>query len=765
MADERIRVVIEGTSEDLQRALKSAARELNSFEREVDRTNVTTRRSSRDTDDLVRAHAKLKGGVSGLNQQFALLRNVVMGLKWPAMAAGVGVATQAITQLGAGVVGLTSTLNALGPAAAAGAQGITAMVQALGTGVAASHGIGEALKAHATDAKAAGAASISSGKAIAASAQQVEAAQRSLTDARRQARAELDALRFASENAALAERSAELGLRSALAARREANREFVKGRGSLLDLDQADLGVDEARLRVREARKAKQDQAREEADLRRRGIEGSQQVVEALRAVREAQQGVTEAAGGGAAAISKFDEAMKGLPQSSQDFVKQLLAMKPLLEDIRKTAADGVLPGAGRGLSEAAKSFDELNAVVDATAESLGRFLENAGQFIGGEGRDLQLVGESNARVLDELGSATLHLAAALGDMLVAARPLTEHLARMVDHWARGVEETTAMKRSTGELADSFADAQERLDQWGRVLGNLAGAFADVFRAARPLGDTLLTDLEHVTAEWEEWTSSVEGETAMREFFADTLPGIRETAGLFGDLAAAFVRIGSSDSLAPIAKSIREDLLPVLEDLLTTASGEFGVELVKALAEIADLLSVLMGASGALTLFVKALGAAAGFMADLAKSSDLTYNAVTGLLVFLSFQKMLSVAVGLSAKLAASMGATAAAAKLAGVAGAGGAAAGAGAGRGGVLAGHPGVTIAALAAAIGVAMGQANKKDREKETERRVGSQGELRFRRGRSSATDTKPRSRWDASGDGYSLSWSRDGAFFRRP
>ena len=118
MADERIRVVVEGDADDLRRALKNAARDLEGLNSEVKRASATDQKLARDVDQVARAHNNLRTSMRDLNQSFMAMRNIVSVLKFPALIAGLGAVTQVASGTAAGLTAVVGSLTNLTGAAA-----------------------------------------------------------------------------------------------------------------------------------------------------------------------------------------------------------------------------------------------------------------------------------------------------------------------------------------------------------------------------------------------------------------------------------------------------------------------------------------------------------------------------------------------------------------------------------------------------------------------------------------------------------------------
>ena len=274
-----------------------------------------------------------------------------------------------------------------------------------------------------------------------------------------------------------------------------------------------------AELDVAEATKSRVRAVRELAAAERDGIDAMTEVVQAREAIRDADSAVQEAeqalanaqlsarratqalgdahlaaaeqAAQQASATANLNEKMDDLPPAAQAFVRELIAMKPRLDELRNTAANGFFPGATAGLRAAMGSFEEVNKVVGITSKVLGEATRKSGELVGSPafGRDIVTIGSSNARVIDTLGEALRHVISALRHVMVAAGPLTEWLADTTNKWALNAASAAKAGRENGKMAAFFERTRAVLERMGSIIGHVASGLLGVGRAGRITGD------------------------------------------------------------------------------------------------------------------------------------------------------------------------------------------------------------------------------------------------------------------------------------
>jgi len=303
----------------------------------------------------------------------------------------------------------------------------------------------------------------------------------------------------------------------------------------------------------------------------------------------------------------KFAEEMKALPPAAQAFVKQIKDLKPTLQGLQNVAAQGLFPGVTQGIKSAMGALGPVRSVVGNTAKALGSLAAEAGKLVGGKafGADIERIGNRNATIIKTLGEAGLSLADALRHVLVAAGPLNSWLAKMAKNFADNVDAAAKTGRETGKLRDFFDKTRHVLSQLGAILANVSGGLFNIGKAGSELGGQMLTDITKLTAKFKEWTESPAGIKAITKYFKNLKGPLREMGKLFIALIKSFIRVSQTKGFENTIVTVRERLLPALEDLFTAVQGGFTPALVNALSSFVELMTNLSEASGGLTTVAK----------------------------------------------------------------------------------------------------------------------------------------------------------------
>jgi hypothetical protein len=575
------------------------------------------------------------------NRSFLFFRNLTSLLKWPALIVGAGGAAQAISALAGGALALTGALAPGVGLLTQYATGLGVLGQVFGSIKLASSGVGDALSAYTSQQEQAGTAASGMAEKVAGAAEQVrqaelgvaaaqrteQIAQESLTRAREEATRQLEDMKDAAEDTRLTEQRAELSLRQARQALREGLRDPNTTRLELADL----------RLGVKEARDALEDTRREGERIRedarraeRLGIRRAPEVVAARRALADAnrataeserqlaqaQRDVGRAMSDGGSATDAFAAKMGQLSPAAQKFVRTLIGLQPRIDELKASTAENLFPGVERGIDAAMENFGPFQRVLNGTSRTLGNLAERAGEFVGskGFGRDFEKIGNTNNRVLDRMGRSGINLAAALTDIMVAARPLTNWVSKSILGWTQHTRAQAQAGRESGKLTEFFESTREVTEKVFSILGHVGHALWNIIKLGKPLGDEILDRLDEGAENLERWTESTRGKNSIREYFRDIRGPLFEAGRLLRDMLGVFLRLGTQPGLEKLLHNLRVRLLPVFEEVVGSTTEAFGPRLIDLLTELLLLLGKLAGASGPLTLWVDGMTMAAKFL-------------------------------------------------------------------------------------------------------------------------------------------------------
>lgn len=441
-----------------------------------------------------------------------------------------------------------------------------------------------------------------------------------------------------------------------------------------LDIKEADLGFRQAKASLEEIQTKNQRLAADTAAANAAGVEGAANVVaakdkvsaavdneqkaqqglaDAQRSVLDAQRSVTDAsvnltdaqaklaeaqadvaasANQGSSAQSAAAEAMAALSPSAQAFVTTLRGLKGAWDDLKgavqeslfagladtvSNLADKVLPNLKTGLSGIAT---ELNTGFRA---SMDVFLQPAAVA-------------DFATLLDNLRVSWANLASAAAPFTQTFIDLTTVGSEFLPQLTSGLADAATKfagfisnLRETGQLHDIFQRALDVLGSLFSIIGNLGSGIGNIFQAAMPAGDALLTLLDNVTGGLSTLLGSAEGQNSLSTFFDQVVGALGALQPAFEALTSAAVTgllpaiSGLAQALAPVVgqalvmfAELVQELAPIIYPVLANAIAALVTALIPLIPMIAEmavelfpvLADILTQLSPVLSAFAEAVG-------------------------------------------------------------------------------------------------------------------------------------------------------------
>lgn len=349
------------------------------------------------------------------------------------------------------------------------------------------------------------------------------------------------------------------------------------------------------------------------------------------------QEAFSAIASGDAAA---FQEALKDLAPSARQFAREVNALKPAFDAMQLDVQQRLFAGLGGQvrllggiyLPIARDMFTDIAGSINLAALDLSGFLREADTI------DRVTLATANVGgAFSVLRQALTPAVSALIDLTSVGSQFLPGLAERVTALATRFGEFIRSAADSGQLAAFFGNALEVASQLGRIIGNIGSGLGNVFGSGMNAGRGLLDSLESITAAFEEFTGSVQGQQALDSFFgsiatvtATALPVLRELALLIGGSVAP-VLANLAEGVGPGVVAIISQLRPTITALtpgLTALGQAFGrilqavAPLLPALGELVGriataLASALSSAIGPLTTFITYLTESPGALAGL----------------------------------------------------------------------------------------------------------------------------------------------------
>lgn len=306
---------------------------------------------------------------------------------------------------------------------------------------------------------------------------------------------------------------------------------------------------------------------------------------------------------------------LAALTPEAQRFARTLDALKKPIIGIQRYVQGRMFGGLTDGLREARPLLGALKGPLGGTAAALGQVGRRLGVLVGSKGflRDLASQARFTNRQIPTLATAAIHMANALRDVMVTARPLTAWMIRLAGAWASGISGATRQGRETGRLAGFFEQTRNVLSRVFSIAGAAGAAVWNILKAGRTLGNDLLRNLDLSASAFAKWTGSASGQNKIAVFFRNARGPIFEVGRLVRDVVKVFFGLGNQRGVEGLIRQLRTQLLPVVARVLNSTTHAFGPTMIAAVIAFARAFEPLAGTSGPLVLYVK-------IMTDLAKA-------------------------------------------------------------------------------------------------------------------------------------------------
>lgn len=451
-------------------------------------------------------------------------------------------------------------------------------------------------------------------------------ATKALDQARLDAAESAEQLKFASEDAALAEKRAAINLEKAR-----------KTLARVQDLPpnstarkEAELSYQEAELAYRKAKDSNSDLDKAVKKSVAEGVEGSKQVKDAKEAITSADRELLRAQEALARADKKVkeeeknpsgggDDPLKGLGKSAREFAKYIANLKPLLDELKIGIQDTLFPKLQTAIDTLLKSglFEILKTKLTDTGTAIGNAAIDFAKLFSNPTnlKNFSDVLDTNNRTIGKLGKVAGNLATSFITLLDAASPLIDRFTDWVVTLTEGWNQTLNAKNATGDLTDTFNDAGDIAAQFFDIIGNIFGALMNMGKAASGPGSggqMIFDFLEEATAKFKAFTGGALKDGSLEEYFKGASDGFIKLLEIIGIVVGAILKTADDpgvgkffDSLKSAAQNLADALTGLSESGAVESFGKFIDLIAKSIKATAE--------SGSIKTYFGILNTALGF--------------------------------------------------------------------------------------------------------------------------------------------------------
>lgn len=240
--------------------------------------------------------------------------------------------------------------------------------------------------------------------------------------------------------------------------------------------------------------------------------------------------------------------ALQQLGPDAQEFVQHFAELRPVLRELRDSAASGFFPGMISALDDFEHLAPKLEQILHAVAQASGEVVRDAADSLDSPrwAEFLDFLQREAPPAITALGHTVGSLAHGLAELWMAFDPVNDNFldwmtqaANSFDQWAGGLSKTQGFQEFLQYLHDTGP-------QLGEALGAVSNAILQIVEAASPLGGpvlgaiTAIADAIAAVADSPLGTPIMAGVTALS---ALSLAGSAAAAAV-GRLDAALVAMG-----------------------------------------------------------------------------------------------------------------------------------------------------------------------------------------------------------------------------
>jgi len=310
----------------------------------------------------------------------------------------------------------------------------------------------------------------------------------------------------------------------------------------------------------------------------------------------------------------KFAEAIKTLAPSAQQAAIAIQGLMPQVTQLKMTLQGALFAGLGEEFSKLGNTYLPIfQTVMGQMAVSANNAFKDISKMLQTPQMqtDIKTFGKNAAEAFDTLMLAAQPFVKALSDIMVVGSGFLPQLAATVGDLATRFADFIEGARESGKLAEWIQGGITAFTQLKDIAVNVWDIFKGIFQAS-DAGDFLDT-VVRLTEQWATWVGSLEGQTALKQFFDDA----KESAQRIWDLIVQWGPV-LYDAFQGM-KSVVDQVLPVITAIgewlgryggLIQAAGAMWAtwKLTSVLASIAEVGAAIIGLGGKGSIAGKAAG-------------------------------------------------------------------------------------------------------------------------------------------------------------
>lgn len=194
-------------------------------------------------------------------------------------------------------------------------------------------------------------------------------------------------------------------------------------------------------------------------------------------------------------------EAMAALGPDAQRFVMEFQKFRPVLSEIKDSAAAGWFPGLTESLDSFAKLGPKISDIFFKAGETGGFLVDSAADSLASDrwAPLLDFIGNEAPTAMGSLAQIMGNLAHGAAEMFMAFDPGNDSFLEWIEGIAEGFDRWASSAQGASAIEDILSYAKTNGPAVGELFSSLVGTLAALVKAAAPIGSVVLPALTAVS--------------------------------------------------------------------------------------------------------------------------------------------------------------------------------------------------------------------------------------------------------------------------
>lgn len=263
-----------------------------------------------------------------------------------------------------------------------------------------------------------------------------------------------------------------------------------------------------------------------------------------------------------------FQKSLEGLAPAAQKALIAVRSFQPELKKLQQAVQQSFFKQFSGDITDAIKNLLPLGSGLQKVAANFGQAASAGLKFLATQGaqKSLATIIQGTVDATSGLDKAVAPLAKGFLDVAAAvSKAFGAEAGTGIANVATKVGEFLTKFAESGRAVEVVRNALTVFQQLGSIASNVGGILAGVFRAANDAGGGLLNNLKTITASFESFVKSAQGQEAIGNLFGT----IATIAAQLGPILNALVsQVGAiAPALAPIFTALGPALVNLINGL------------------------------------------------------------------------------------------------------------------------------------------------------------------------------------------------------